>query len=98
MIAQSIYHGVSRFDSRGRKLCLKSLETHARRKCERFGDDDSDGGFKILAVAVECFRICRRLRGLVPFRMVALKLEAQTHVIVSELVSVKSGQDSRVPL
>ena len=53
MIAQSIYHGVSRFDSRGRKLGLKSLEAHARGEGERLGELDREGGLEILAVAVE---------------------------------------------
>src|SRR6476646_7635698 len=98
MIAQSIYHGVSRFVSRGRKLCLKSLETHAGRECQRFGDDDCDTWLKILAVAVKHRRIVRRLRNPVPFRVVTFELEGQTESVVSESLLFVPGQNSRVPL
>ena len=72
VVAQSIYHGISRFDSRGRKLGLKSLEADAGRECQRFGDNDRDGGFKILAVAIKSFRGFQSPGVAVPLLMIPL--------------------------
>src|SRR5262249_4595617 len=98
MIAQSIYHGISRFDSRGRKLGLKSLETHARREGERLGDDDREGGFKILTVAVRRFRAFQSPGVAVPSLMVTFELKAQARPVAAESLVVVAREDSGVSL
>src|SRR5450432_2136648 len=96
MIAQSIYHGVSRFSSRGRKLVLKSLEARSYRKGERLREHNRKHGLEILAGTVCGERIGRRfrgsakpeifgrLRGAIPTLVIALELESEAQPIAAD--------------
>src|SRR5579862_4073548 len=95
MIAQSIYHGVRRFGSRGRKLVLKTLEADARFERQRSGEQDSHDRLEILAGAVGGQDIARgrgdsvealvfrRQSGPAPSLVIALELKSETHAVAA---------------
>src|SRR6266542_3180765 len=104
MIAQSIYHGVSRSDSRGRKLVLKSLlvlkplKAETGRKGQRLREHDGDRGLKIMSGAIQQFRTFRTAGGPAPLLVIALKLEAEAYAVASHLLVFITGQKPRVAL
>src|SRR5262245_16793916 len=98
MIAQSIYHGVSRLDTRGRKLGLKSLEADASRESQRLSQHDSDGGLEVVTIAIQGFRVLESFGGTIPEGVIALELEAEAHPVAAQTLVIVASQDSGVSL
>src|SRR5215471_4394321 len=109
MIAQSIYHGISRFGSRGRKLVLKTLEAYTGGERQRFGDHYGYEGLEILAGAIGTEDIGWRWRraiellrvglhgGAAPSLMIALELEAEANALAADMLVLVARQDACFP-
>src|SRR5437879_3776089 len=106
MIAQSIYHGVRRFDSRGRKLILKTLEAHARLKRQRFGELNGQERLEILASTVGAEDIVggwggsvealifRQQGGPAPSLVITFELKSETDAVAADALVLIPRQDA----
>ena len=79
------------------------MKSYTDLECQRLGQGDGGGGFKILPGTVGLRRLAG-LRGqgvegtLVPLLVVALELESQAHTIVPHVLVFVAGVDSGKPL
>src|SRR5437016_2276287 len=106
MIAQSIYHGVRRFDSRGRKLILKTLEAHAGLERQRFGELDGHERLEIVADAIGAedvvggwggsveALIFRQQSRPVPSLVITLELKSETYPVAADALVLIPRQDA----
>src|SRR5260370_32050989 len=97
MIAQSIYHRISRFGSRGRKLVLKTFIAHPGGERQRFSEHNGYEWLEILASGVGAEDIVRRgrraveplivshQRGPAPSLVITLELKTETHAVAADV-------------